>query len=145
MTQSAKTIGRRELLRQSGVAALAVAGAAVMPGFAAKAHGGFSDNLPKALAADPLLDGVERYLTEMVALNASRGLSDKQLDAWIDRADEILASALEHPVSSSAGALALLALVVQEGYNPFTHAYYGDELRVRCKEAVRFLASEGRP
>ena len=31
MTQTAKTIGRRELLRGGGVAALAVAGAAVVP------------------------------------------------------------------------------------------------------------------
>jgi hypothetical protein len=90
-------------------------------------------------ADDPLLHGVERYLKEIEALNAS-GLSDKQLDAWINRADSCLASALEHPVRSLAGALALLALVVQEPYSPFTHASYGDDLRARSQETFGFLA-----
>jgi hypothetical protein len=128
MLQS-KKLGRREVLCGGGVAALAAGVAAGVP--FVSSHVRAAD----IAHADPLLDGVERYLTEMVALNSSRGLSDKQLDAWIDRADEILESALQHQVSTARGALAVLVLVVHEkGYNMFPHADYGDDLRARCME-----------
>jgi hypothetical protein len=45
MTQTAKTIGRRELLRGGGVAALAVAGAAVVPFVASASRPGDLANL----------------------------------------------------------------------------------------------------
>ena len=36
---------------------------------------------------DPLLDGICRYRAEIAAINASSGLDDDALDAWVDKAD----------------------------------------------------------
>jgi hypothetical protein len=63
---SAQTIGRRELLRGGGVAALAVGAAAVVPLVA------------KAATDDPLLDVLNRFKAEEAAFDAYNASLDKQ-------------------------------------------------------------------
>jgi hypothetical protein len=46
----------------------------------------------------PLLEAIGRYQAEIAAVNASHGLTDDELDAWVDRADAILMEAVGLPV-----------------------------------------------
>ena len=64
---------------------------------------------------DKLLTVIRRYKSEVAAINASGDLSDEEIDAWMDRADAILAEAVSLPVLTAASALAALDLVIAEG------------------------------
>jgi len=61
---------------------------------------------------DPLLKVIGRYRAEIAAVNASHGLSDEELDAWVDRADLNLSEAVGLPVLTTASAVAVISLFV---------------------------------
>jgi len=72
MTQTAKMISRRSVT--TGLAAAVAALPAV----------GLARALP---ADDKLLRVISRYRAEIASLDASHGLTDEEIDAWVDRAD----------------------------------------------------------
>ena len=66
--------------------------------------------VPAFASDDELVGLINRYRAEIDVLNATRGISDDDLDAGVDRADEIIAEAVELPVLTMAGAVAVISL-----------------------------------
>jgi hypothetical protein len=89
---------------------------------------------------DKLLAVIRRYESELAALNASRGLTDEELDAWVDRTDAILVEAAGLPALTAASALAALDLVATEGQVD-SHSIYGE----RFLELVRAAGRDNDP
>jgi hypothetical protein len=89
---------------------------------------------------DPLLEAIGRYRAEIAAANASHGLTDEELDAWIDRPDAILMEAVGLPVLTAASAAAVISLHVDE---PILagHTVYGDEFSSLVRAARDYIAS----
>jgi len=85
--------------------------------------------LCKSAKADPLLKVIGRYRAEIAAASATHGLSDEELDAWIDRADAILMEAVDLPVLTEASALAVISLFIDDGWMLSQHRGYGDEFK----------------
>jgi hypothetical protein len=88
---------------------------------------------------DPLPDLLGRYRAEIAAINASSGLDDDDLDAWVDKADAILVEAVALPVVTGAGAVAVLSLFVDDP-QLFQHWHYGDKLRELVKASRDYIA-----
>jgi hypothetical protein len=92
------------------------------------------------LGEDGLTELIRRYRAEIDTLNATRGLGDEELDAWIDRADAILIEAVNKPVRTTASAIAVLSLFVDDW--PLTQHYiYGDQFSALARVAVDYIAS----
>jgi hypothetical protein len=93
-----------------------------------------------APGSDPLLEVIGRYRAEIAAANATHGLTDEELDAWIDRADAILMEAVGLPVVTAASAIAVISLHVDE---PILagHAVYGDEFSTLVRAARDYIAA----
>ena len=89
---------------------------------------------------DPLLELIRRYRTEIAAANATHGLTDEELDAWIDRADAILMEAVGLPVMTRASAIAVISLHVDEPLLT-QHSVYGDEFLALVRAARNYIAS----
>ena len=100
MTQSAKTIGRRDMLR-GGAIALALTGAAAIP--LATANANTQDDL--------LASGICDFRAEIAAIE---GQDLDNFDALVERADRRLANVLRQPVVTSAGVLAVIGLVLDD-------------------------------
>ena len=95
--------------------------------------------LCKSAKADPLLKVICRYRAEIAAVNASHGLSDEELDAWVDRADAILMEAASLPALTAASAVAALDLVVAEG-QVGSHSVYGERFVELINAARDYIA-----
>jgi hypothetical protein len=89
---------------------------------------------------DKLLALIRRYKAEVAAINASRDLSDEELDAWIDRADAILAEAVGLPVLTTASAVAVIDLVIEEE-DLGSHSIYGEQFLALLKTARNYIAT----
>jgi hypothetical protein len=126
MTQSAKTIGRRDMLR-GGAIALALTGAAAIP--LATANANTQDDL--------LASGICDFRAEIAAIE---GQDLDNFDALVERADRRLANVLRQPVVTSAGVLAVIGLVLDD-YMLLSHARFGERLETRLLEARNFFAS----
>jgi hypothetical protein len=126
MTQSAKTIGRRDMLR-GGAIALALIGAAAIP--LATANANTQDDL--------LASGICDFRAEIAAIE---GQDLDNFDALVERADRRLANVLRQPVVTSAGVLAVIGLVLDD-YMLLSHARFGERLETRLLEARNFFAS----
>jgi hypothetical protein len=126
MTQSAKTIGRRDMLR-GGAIALALTGAAAIP--LATANANTQDDL--------LASGICDFRAEIAAIE---GQDLDNFDALVERADRRLANVLRQPVVTSAGVLAVIGLVLDD-YMLLSHARFGERLETRLLEAINFFAS----
>ena len=126
MTQSAKTIGRRDMLR-GGAIALALTGAAAIP--LATANANTQDDL--------LASGICDFRAEIAAIE---GQDLDNFDALVERADRRLANVLRQPVVTSAGVLAVIGLVLDD-YMLLSHARFGERLETRLREARNFFAS----
>jgi hypothetical protein len=126
MTQSAKTIGRRDMLR-GGAIALALIGAAAIP--LATANANTQDDL--------LASGICDFRAEIAAIE---GQDLDNFDALVERADRRLANVLRQPVVTSAGILAVIGLVLDD-YMLLSHARFGERLETRLLEARNFFAS----
>ena len=124
-----KSITRRSVT--TGLAAAVTAIPAV--GLCASAKGDPSD--------DPLLEAIDRYRAEIATANATHGLTDEELDAWIDRADAILMEAVNLPVLTAAGAVAVISLHVDEPILA-QHSLYGDEFSTIVRAARNYIATE---
>ena len=90
---------------------------------------------------DKLSRVISRYRAEIAALNATRGLSDEELDARIDRADAILIEAVGLPVCTTADAVAVFSLFVDEHWNLRQHSVYGDQFLTLARTAIDHIAS----
>jgi hypothetical protein len=95
--------------------------------------------LCKSAKADPLLKVIGRYRAEIAAVNASHGLSDEELDAWVHRADAILMEADSLPALTAASAAAALDLVVAEG-QVGSHSVYGERFVELIRTARDYIA-----
>jgi hypothetical protein len=126
MTQSAKTVGRRDMLR-GGAIALALTGAAAIP--LATANANTQDDL--------LASGICDFRAEIAAIE---GQDLDNFDALVERADRRLANVLRQPVVTSAGVLAVIGLVLDD-YMLLSHARFGERLETRLLEAINFFAS----
>jgi hypothetical protein len=102
---------------------------------------GFATGAKADPASDALLEAIHRYRAEINAANSSHGLSDEDLDDWIDRADAILEEAVSLPVLTTASAMAVIDLFVDDGWILAQHNLYGDELVVLVKTARNYIAS----
>ena len=91
---------------------------------------------------DPLAGAIHRYEFQVAAINASRGLSYEETDRRIDRADLCLIDAVQFPVATMAGALAVLRLFVREHLYLTQHAAYGEQISDLAKAALNYI--EGR-
>ena len=89
---------------------------------------------------DPLLRVISRYRAEIAALNASHGLTDEEIDAGVDRADLILTEAVGLPVLTTASAVAVISLFVDDP-TLVQHCVYGDDVRALVKGARDYIAS----
>jgi hypothetical protein len=89
---------------------------------------------------DKLLDLIRRYNAEMAAVNTTRDLSDKELDAWIDRVGAILTEACGLPVLTGASAVAVIDLFIDEPTRA-EHIVYGDDFLALVKNARNYIAS----
>jgi hypothetical protein len=89
---------------------------------------------------DRLLDLIRRYNAEMPTVNTTRDLSDKELDAWIDRTDAILTEACGLPVLKGASAVAVIDLFIDEPKRA-EHVLYGDDFLALVKNARNFIAA----
>ena len=125
MTQT--TINRRRAL-----AVVAVVPAAVAVG------------LPMTAKADPgndrLLELIRLYRAEIDAINASHGLTDEELDAWVNRADLILEEGFALPVLTAASAVAVIDLLLAEGLIA-SHTFIRDDWVALTKSARDYIAS----
>ena len=128
MTQIAKMISRRSVT--TGLAAAVTA----LPSL------GLCNSAKAAPGDDPLLKVIGRYRAEIAAANASHGLTDEELDAWIDRADAILMEAVGLPVLTAASAVAVISLHVDEPILA-QHSVYGDEFSTLVRAARDYIAS----
>jgi hypothetical protein len=90
---------------------------------------------------DKLLATIRRYRAEINAVNASHGLSDEELDACIDRADAILVEAVGLPVLTTASAMAVISLFIDDVWMLSQHSVYGDAFLALAK-AVRDYIGE---
>jgi hypothetical protein len=137
MTQAAKTIGRRELLRGGGVAALAVAGVAAIP-----TVGG-----AKTIAGDPLLAVLNRFKAVLAAFDAYTDNLDaqgknstwKEVKSHHRRAEAILRDAVGLS-ARSASSLVVLDLVIQE---ELLNSIYDDDFIALMKSVRAYIASTG--
>ena len=93
-------------------------------------------------ADDKLLSVISRYRVEIAAVNASRGLSDEELDAWVDRADALLVEAIGLPVVTGAGAVAVISLFVEDPLLP-QHWHYGRKFLALVKASRDYIAARG--
>jgi len=89
---------------------------------------------------DKLLAAIRRYKSEVAAINASHGLTDEELDAWVDRAEAILIEAASLPALTAASAVAALDLVVAEG-QVSSHSVYGARFLDLVNAARGYIAS----
>jgi hypothetical protein len=89
---------------------------------------------------DPLLRVISRYRAEIAALNASHGLTDEEIDAGVDRADLILTEAVGLPLLTTASAVAVISLFVDDP-TLVQHCVYGDDVRALVKGARDYIAS----
>jgi hypothetical protein len=90
---------------------------------------------------DKLLEAIGRYRGEVTAINASSGLDDEEIDAWMDRADAFLIEAVAMPVSTTAGAMAVISLFIDEGWMLSQHNVFGDEFLALARAALNYVAS----
>ena len=125
MTQTAKTISRRSVT--TGLAAAVTAITAV----------GLARAVP---ADDKLLRVISRYRAEIASLDASHGLTDEEIDAWVDRADAILTEVAGLPVLTTASAVAVISLFVDDPAL-VQHCVYGDDVRALVEDARDYIAS----
>jgi hypothetical protein len=88
---------------------------------------------------DHLLDCLRRYMAEIDTLNASCVEDDEEPNAWLGRANALLAEALKHPVVSTEGALTMLTVALAEPIL-ISNSYCDDKVLQRCREARDFLA-----
>jgi hypothetical protein len=128
MTQTAKMLSRRSVT--TGLTATVMAIPAI--GLVTSATGDPSDG--------PLLEAIGRYQAEIAAVNASHGLTDDELDAWVDRADAILMEAVGLPVLTAASAVAVISLHVDEPILA-QHSVYGNEFSTLVRAARDYIAS----
>jgi hypothetical protein len=89
---------------------------------------------------DKLLALIRRYKAEVAAINASRDLSDEEIDAWTDRADGILAEAVGLPVLTTASAVAVIDLVIEEE-DLGSHSIYGAQFLALIHAVRGYIAS----
>ena len=92
--------------------------------------------------SDPLAGAIHRYELQIASINASRDLGDEELDRLVDRADLVLIDAVQLPVATMAGALAVLRLFVREHWYLTQHGAYGEQISDLAKAALNFI--EGR-
>ena len=85
---------------------------------------------------DKPLATIRRYRAEINAVNASHGLTDEAIDACIDRADAILVEAVGLPVLTTASAMAVISLFIDDVWMLSQHSVYGDAFLALAK-AVR--------
>jgi len=90
---------------------------------------------------DPLLKVIGRYRAEIAAVNASHGLSDEELDAWVDRADLNLSEAVGLPVLTTASAVAVISLFVDDP-TLVQNCGYGDGVRALVRAAIDYIARQ---
>ena len=95
-------------------------------------------------ADDKLLRVISRYRAEIAAVNASHGLSDEDVDAWVDRADAIFMEVFGLPVLTTASAVAVISLLVDD-LSLAQHWHYGDGVMALVKDARDYLARVARP
>ena len=88
---------------------------------------------------DPLLEAIRRYRAESAVYNASRGLSDDESNAWCNKCDAFLVEGFKHPVSTEAGARAVIDLVLDEPVL-LQHSSFYDRLPLLVKAARTYLA-----
>ena len=91
-------------------------------------------------ADDKLLTVIRRYRAEIDAVNASHGLSDEEVNAWVDWADAILIETIGLPVLTTASAVAVISLFVDDP-QIFQHWLYGDEFLALVKASRDYIAS----
>jgi hypothetical protein len=91
-----------------------------------------------AVKDDPLPDSLQRYKVEIDALNASSVEDEDELNAWVDRANALLDEALEHPIVSTEGALAMLTVAFNEPELIFN----SEGVKRRCRDATAYLAKQ---
>jgi hypothetical protein len=88
---------------------------------------------------DKLLTLIRCYRAEIAAINSSGDLSDEEIDAWVDRADAILTEAVGLPVLTTASAMAVIDLFVED--QALTqHCDYGDEFEALVRAARNYIA-----
>jgi hypothetical protein len=119
-----KPLTRRSVT--TGMVAAVTAIPAVTPSVSARAD----------TRADKLLATIRRYRAEINAVNASHGLTDEVIDACIDRADAILVEAVGPPVLTTASAMAVISLFIDDVWMLSQHSVYGDAFLALAK-AVR--------
>jgi hypothetical protein len=119
MTQTAKMISRRSVT--TGLAAAVAALPAV----------GLARAVP---ADDKLLRVISRYRAEIASL------ADEKIDAWVDRPDAILTEAAGLPVLTTASAVAVISLFVDDPAL-VQHCVYGDGVRALVEDARDYIAS----
>jgi hypothetical protein len=86
---------------------------------------------------------VLRPLTCWAALNKSRGLTDDEINAWTDRADAILADAVDLPVQTEASARAVIDLALDEP-SLGGHQWFGEKFTALVRTARACIASGAR-
>ena len=123
-----KPISRRSVT--TGIVAAVTAIPALGLATSVKAHPG----------DDKLLTVIRRYKSEVDAINASGNLSDEEVDAWVDKADAILTEAAGLPVLTTACALAVIDLVVDEE-DIGSHSIYGEHFRALINAVRDHIAS----
>ena len=95
--------------------------------------------------ADGLLQVTAREqstgVEQSVQVKPSHGLTDEAIDACIDRADAILVEAVGLPVLTTASAMAVISLFIDDVWMLSQHSVYGDAFLALAK-AVRDYIGE---